>query len=135
VPPGRALAVHEKTAPAAGKRQQNHASGNGETPSTRHARKNASSFFNEASTLRSHEFVKDKDSLPPDARGGRTLLSRTRSRHPGEALARLHMQFFAIVFTCIFATVAPARHCDTADWTTIRDDFAPKVVAGRLLHR
>jgi hypothetical protein len=45
------------------------------------------------------------------------------------------MQFFAIVFACNFAAVAPARHPETADWAPNRGDFTQKVVAGRLLHR
>ena len=52
-----------KAAPAAGERQQHHAAGQIESPSTLHARENASSFFNEASTLPRREFVKDKEAL------------------------------------------------------------------------
>ena len=69
VPPGRALALHEIAAPAAGKRQQHHASRNGESQSAPHGRENASGFFNEASTLRRQEFVRDKDSFPRRQRG------------------------------------------------------------------
>jgi hypothetical protein len=48
--PGRALAGHE-TAPATGERQQHACADETEPNATLHARKNASSFFNEASML------------------------------------------------------------------------------------
>jgi hypothetical protein len=56
------------------------------------------------------------------------------NRRAGEASARIHMQFFATVFACNFAAVAPARHPATADWAPNRGEFTPKVVAGSLLH-
>jgi hypothetical protein len=49
---------------AAGERQQHHRAGKIETNATLHARENANSFFNVASTLTLWEFVKEKDSLP-----------------------------------------------------------------------
>jgi hypothetical protein len=63
VPPSRALALQE-AAPAAGERQQHDRAGEIATDPTLHTRKNAGSFFNEASMLTVWEFVKDKESLP-----------------------------------------------------------------------
>ena len=63
VPPGRPFAGHE-AAPAAGERQQQTCADEIETHATFHTRKNASSFFNEASTPVAGDFVKDKKSLP-----------------------------------------------------------------------
>jgi hypothetical protein len=63
VAPWRALAGH-KAARAAGKRQQHACARETEGHAAFHARKNASSSFNEASTLHAGDFVKDKKSLP-----------------------------------------------------------------------
>ena len=64
MPPRRTFAEVQETAPAAGECQQQRRAGKIETGSTLHARKNASSFFNDASILTAPESVKDKDSLP-----------------------------------------------------------------------
>jgi hypothetical protein len=61
--PRRALARH-KAAPATCERQQNASTGEIQTHATLHAPENASSFFNEASTIANADSVKDKDSLP-----------------------------------------------------------------------
>src|SRR5262249_46272836 len=52
VAPGLALAHHECIAPATGESHQHACADEIETHATLHARKNASSFFNEASTVR-----------------------------------------------------------------------------------
>jgi hypothetical protein len=65
--PGRAFAGHE-TAPATGERQQHAGTDEVESRATFHAGKNASSFFNEASTFAVGDSVKDKKSLPKRAR-------------------------------------------------------------------
>jgi hypothetical protein len=64
VPPGRTLAELQETAPAAGESQQHQSTGERKGNATPHARKNAGSFFNDASTLTGRETVKDKESLP-----------------------------------------------------------------------
>jgi hypothetical protein len=61
VSPGRPFARH---AAAAGKRQQQTCADDIKPHATLHIRKNASSFFNEASTPVAGDFVKDKKSLP-----------------------------------------------------------------------
>ena len=66
MPPRRALAEH-KSAPATCERQQHASTGDIKTHATLHASENASSFFNEASTLAGADSVKDKDSLPKSA--------------------------------------------------------------------
>ena len=63
VSPRRPFA-REKTAPTTGERQQHACTDEIKSDATLHARKNASSFFNGASTLAAGDFVKDKKSLP-----------------------------------------------------------------------
>jgi Protein of unknown function (DUF2798) len=72
MPPGRALA-REDAAPATSERQQHACTNEVGRNATLHARKNASSFFNGVSTLPGGNFVKDKDSLPPDTSLGPDL--------------------------------------------------------------
>src|SRR5215475_9832753 len=65
MPPGRTLAGHE-AAPATGERQQHAGADEIKSRATFHTRENASSSFNEASTLAACDSVKDKKSLPTD---------------------------------------------------------------------
>src|SRR6478735_10101383 len=88
--PRRAFAGHE-TAPAPGERQQHTCTNEVKTYATLHARKNASSFFNEASTLAAGDSVKDKKSLPNRAR----CLELRYSRHAGSGNGRQGQVYFS----------------------------------------
>src|SRR5262249_16440843 len=76
VSPDRPFAHHESVAAATSESYQQARTDEIETCATLNARKNASSFFNEASTVRAGEFVKDKDSLP-----GRCVVRVTAGTH------------------------------------------------------
>jgi hypothetical protein len=68
MPPGRTLAILQKAAATPGHSQQHRQSCKGKPRTALHARENASSIFNEASTLIVWEFVKAKKALMREER-------------------------------------------------------------------
>jgi hypothetical protein len=69
VPPRSAFSLEEAAA-AAGQGQQHERAGEGKTRTPVHAHENASSFFNETSTIPAHKSVKDKKPLTRETRTG-----------------------------------------------------------------
>ena len=141
--PGRALAGH-KAAPATCERQQHAGTGEIQTHATLHGPENASSFFNEASTVRRVDSVKDKDSLPNSAaalnrqavsvqitRGARDLQAQGLSevRFPqsgsyGEAMEGKARFIFPVMISALIVFVVSG----VVTFTNIglRADFVPR---------
>ena len=113
VPPGGALAGIPEAAAAAGQRQQQQQTRQAEikTHATRHARKNAGLFFNEASTLTPCEFVKDKKSLPVLRRRATAFYSKNTEsrRHTAYIAAKGEMAIQVTGDTETLATMTHAK--------------------------